>query len=113
MKIYREDAKQVHPVPSHVYSPKYGVESPYDNGAPGWASGRATSPDLFETDIGYESEIVDDYFPAMPEDGSDIPLGATAQNNFQPIKWLYCSVCYERVKSTETGSHVCEVSDGA
>lgn len=86
MKIYKEQAKQAHPVPSRVMSPR--------------------GP--FPEHLFYEPEIVDDYTPAMAEDGSELPMGATAQNNFQAIKWLYCSSCYEKVKATETESHVCE-----
>lgn len=67
----------------------------------------------FPDHLFYEPEIVDDYLPAMNEDGLGIPEGATAQNNFKPIKWLYCGVCYEKVKSTETENHVCGVEDGA
>ena len=113
MKVYREQAKQVHPIPSRVYGPTYGMPSQYDNDAPGWASGRSSSPHLFEHEVWYESEIVDNYLPAMPEDGSDQPVGATAQNNFQAIKWLYCGTCYEKVKANETANHICEVSNGA
>lgn len=86
MKIFREQAKQVHPVPSRVTAPR--------------------GP--FPAHLFQEPEIVDDYMPAMSEDGSELPIGATAQNNFKPIKWVYCSSCYEKVKSTETESHTCE-----
>ena len=86
------------------------MPSSYDAGAPGWASDRASSPWLFEG-VDQEPEIVDNYMPAMPEDGADVPIGATAQNNFKPIQWLYCGNCYEKVKSTETANHTCEVGD--
>ena len=90
MKIYREQAKQAHPIPSRAYAPR--------------------GP--FPVDLFREPEIIDNYEPAMNEDGSGFPEGSTAQNNFQPIKWLYCGVCYERVKASETEGHVCEVTDG-
>lgn len=86
------------------------MPSSYDADTPMWAGSRASSPWLFQ-DVDRESEIVDDYMPAMPEDGLDSPIGATAQNNFKPIQWLYCSACYERVKSTETANHTCSVDD--
>jgi len=86
MKIYREQAKQTHPVPTRAHSPR----GPFP-------------PELFA-----ESAIVTDYQPAYSEDGSEHPVGGTAQNNFKPIKWLYCGTCYEKVKSTETATHVCE-----
>ena len=86
MKIFREQAKQAHPVPSRVMAP------------------RGPFPDhLFD-----EPDIVDDYMPAMSEDGSEFPVGATAQNNFKPIKWVYCGSCYEKVKASETAAHICE-----
>lgn len=113
MKIYREEAKQVHYIPPRVYSPRYGYMSSYDVDSPAWSTRRSSSPDLFDSSIGEESTLIDDYMPAMPEDGMDVPVGATAQNNFQPIKWLYCSACYEKVKATETDNHTCEVDSGA
>lgn len=70
---------------------------------------RVTAPrGPFPAHLFEESEIVDNYMPAMAEDGLESPIGATAQNNFQPVKWLYCSACYEKVKATETSSHICE-----
>lgn len=86
MKIFREQAKQAHPVPSRVTSPR--------------------GP--FPAELFREPDIVDDYIPAMAEDGAEFPEGATAQNKFKPIKWLYCAVCYEKVKASETTAHVCE-----
>lgn len=87
MRVRQYEAKQAHYVPKRAYYPR-SLEQLLDTYA-------------------QQPEIVYDYEPAMPEDGSEMPDGATAQNNFQPIKWLYCSVCYEKVKSTETSAHVC------
>lgn len=88
MIIRSYEAKQAHYVPKRAYYAR-------------------TLEQLLDTYQG-QPEIVYDYDPAQPEDGSEYPDGATAQNNFQPIKWLYCGTCYEKVKSTETASHVCE-----
>lgn len=84
--MYKEQAKQGHPVPASVIAPS----GPFPR-------------ELFK-----EPHIVDDYEPAMNPDGINIPLGATAQNDFKPIKWVYCSSCYERVKAAETENHTCE-----
>jgi len=86
MKITRVDAVQAHPIPTRAHAPR----GPFP-------------PELFR-----ESEIIYDYEPALNEDGQNSPLGATAQNNFRDIKWLYCGTCYERVKESDTASHVCE-----
>jgi len=83
--ITRIAAPQAHPVPdkvTHAYGP--------------------FSPELLR-----EPEIVV-VTPAFNEDGSDFPLGATAQNNFKPPRYLRCGACFTRVLETETADHVCE-----
>lgn len=77
---------QGHPVPSQVTRPK----GPFP-------------PELFA-----DPEIVVDYDPAYSEDGMDFELGATAQNNFKPPRWLRCYDCHERVREDETELHSCE-----
>lgn len=89
MRVTRKPAIQVHPVPSSVQAPR----GPFP-------------PELFR-----EPEIITDYFSENSEDGSNLPLGATAQNNFKPERWLRCSVCLSRVLSTETEKHVCDIED--
>jgi hypothetical protein len=89
MKVYREQAKQVHPVPKRVHSPRGPF--PYE---------------LFS-----ESAIVTDYVSAMAEDGSELPEGGTAQNNFKRLEWLYCGLCYEKVRADRTATHVCPTPD--
>ena len=86
MRIFKVNAIQAHPVPNRV------------------RPARGPFPDeLFE-----EPEIVDDYFPELDEDGSEIALGATAQNNYKPVKYYRCKVCDERVSEYELGDHECE-----
>lgn len=89
MRVTRKPAIQVHPVPSSVQAPR--------------------GP--FPAELFREPEIVTEYFSEAAEDGSNMPLGATAQNNFRPERWLRCSVCFSRVLSTETEEHECEIED--
>lgn len=85
MRVIKHQAKQIHPVPDRLVEPK----GPFPR-------------ELFS-----EPEIVYDT-PAYSEDGSDMPLGATAQNNYHPPKYLRCSECLVRVLESETANHVCE-----
>jgi hypothetical protein len=86
MRISKRQAVQVHPVPSMAVNPK----GPFPR-------------EIFE-----EPEIIDDYSPEYAEDGGNFPLGATAQNNFTPPKYLRCALCLVRVLETETEDHTCE-----
>jgi len=86
MRVTKRNAVQVHPVPKTMMDPK----GPFPR-------------ELFD-----EPDIVVDYEPQDNEDGSNFPLGATAQNDFKPIRYLRCSVCLVRVLETETQDHVCE-----
>lgn len=83
--ITRIEAPQAHPVPkkvTHAYGP--------------------FSPELLR-----EPEVVV-VAPAFNGDGSEFPLGATAQNNFNPPKYLRCAYCMVRVLEAEAEDHVCE-----
>jgi hypothetical protein len=60
-------------------------------------------PELFA-----EPEIVDTYKSALDEDGSSFPLGATAQNSFNPPKHVRCALCLARVLESEKDQHICE-----
>lgn len=84
MKTTRIKARQAHPVPNKVINPV----GPFP-------------PELFR-----ETRVVDDYKPALNEDGSDEHLGATAQNNYKP-EYLYCGDCGAQVLSTQTNDHNC------
>lgn len=86
MKIINKQAVQVHPVPQHITEP-YGP---------------------FPSEVLKEPEVIYEYTPALSEDGSDFAPGATAQNNFNPPRYLRCRVCMVRVLEDETESHVCE-----
>lgn len=86
MRVSKHQAVQVHPVPSIATDPK----GPFPR-------------ELFK-----EPDIIDDYEPEYAEDGANFPLGATAQNNFKPPRYLRCAVCLIRVLESETQNHVCE-----
>ena len=86
MRVTNYQAKQVHPFPDKITSP--------------------VGP--FPPELMAEPEIIYDYDSAFSEDGSDFELGATAQNNYKPPKYLRCSVCLSRVLETETKNHICE-----
>lgn len=64
MKITRVKAVQVHPVPKRVHEP------------------RGPFPDhIFD-----EPEINNDYEQEAPETGTNFEMGATAQNNYKPVR---------------------------
>ena len=86
MRVIRNQAVQVHPVPTTIVDPK----GPFPR-------------ELFDG-----PEVITDYEPAENEDGSNLPLGATAQNNFNPPKYLRCARCFARVLESETKDHKCE-----
>ena len=85
MKITRVKAIQAHPVPEKAYQAK----GPF--------------PDhLFR-----ESKIVFDYESENDENGNNFPLGATAQNNFKPPRYLRCKSCLTRVIEEDALLHKC------
>lgn len=86
MRVTRQAAVQVHPVPATVRQP----QGPF-------------ARELFK-----EPEIIYDYEPQINEDGTGFEPGSTAQNNFKPPKVLRCSQCLARVMENETSTHICE-----
>lgn len=86
MKITRVQAIQVHPVPQRVQEPI----GPFPE-------------HLFD-----EPEIVSDYQPEDDEGGADFQLGATAQNNYRPVKTYRCRTCHAKVAAQYLETHVCE-----
>lgn len=85
MRVTKKQAVQVHPVPDRVMDPV----GPFPH-------------ELFR-----EPDIIVDYRQHASEDGSDYALGATAQNNYKPPKYLRCAACLARVLETETDDHMC------
>ena len=88
MHVIRQvDTFQGHPVPDRVVRP----QGPFP-------------AELFRQEpVNYE------YEQAYAENGENFRMGATAQNNFEPPKWLRCYDCHERVREDETQNHECEV----
>ena len=62
----------------------------------------------FPSELYAQAPVNYEYDQAMPEDGSNFPEGATAQNNFEATVWLRCYDCHARVRDTETEQHECE-----
>ena len=91
MKIVTRKAVQAHPVPDRVLEPR----GPFP-------------PEMTVGNPASEPDIIYDYEPAYSEDGSDYLPGATAQNNYRPLKFLRCAVCSERVREDETEHHICK-----
>ena len=86
MKITRVKAVQAHPVPDRVHEP------------------RGPFPDhIFD-----EPEINTEYSSEDDEAGINFEPGATAQNNYKPVKYYRCKTCQVRVTYEGTETHVCE-----
>jgi hypothetical protein len=62
----------------------------------------------FPRELFNERPVVDNYEPEMSEDGGNLPLGGTAQNNYKQPRTMICSHCDERVLENKTGDHICE-----
>jgi hypothetical protein len=84
-RVERIQAPQAHPVPKHAHFPR----GPFP-------------PEMFA-----EPTVITEYPGAYPDDGSNLDVGTTAQNGFKSTRWLRCAECFDRVKETETESHVC------
>lgn len=97
--VERHKAVQVHPFPKHGIRPQ-GPFPPEMQGYEPYSGNQAH--------ILAEPKLVREYPYAENDDGRDFELGATAQNNFKPLRYLRCSECYERVREDETDFHVCE-----
>jgi hypothetical protein len=88
MRVTQVDAIQVHYIPSRPYAARDIDE--------------LLPRELFTTEITEEYESADD------EGGSHLAPGATAQNNYNPIKFYRCRHCNGRVGEDELDLHVCE-----
>ena len=86
MRVERIATRQGHPVPATAHSPK----GPFP-------------PELFAS-----GPIISDYVPQGDNGGESMPLGATAQNNFQPSRWFRCKLCAEHLRESEVMDHDCE-----
>lgn len=85
MRIQRIPTKQGHKVPDTAHSPR--------------------GP--FPAELYSSQPVVTDYVP-VESGGPDLPLGATAQNNFKPnVRWFRCNDCDELVSEHELETHTC------
>ena len=82
MRIERIQTKQGHPVPKSAHNPK----GPFP-------------PELYKP-----TEVITDYIPF----DVDIPVGATAQNDFQEPKIFKCRFCQQFVYEHKIPDHICE-----
>lgn len=86
MKVTRVKAIQAHPVPDRVHEP------------------RGPFPDhLFD-----EPEVQSEYESEYDEAGVNFEPGATAQNNYRPVKYYRCRNCHARVSQLNLDTHTCE-----
>lgn len=86
MRIERIATKQGHAVPSAAHAPR----GPFP-------------PELF-----YAAPIVSDYEPQNDSGQPELPLGATAQNNYRGTRLFECSDCGATLTEQETYAHDCE-----
>jgi len=86
MRIERIATRQGHPVPATAHAPK----GPFP-------------PELFQND-----PVVTEYTPQPDGGQEEIPLGGTAQNNFQAIKWFRCKICSTVISEHEVPGHPCK-----
>ena len=81
-RVTRVQAYQGHRTPDHGYYPSFGFE--------------ADTPTVIEN----------------PGDVDDTPIGATAQNGMQEVKFYLCRGCEAVVREDEIETHRCEDQDG-
>lgn len=91
MRIRQVFAEQAHYVPDKPHYPR----GPFP-------------PELYR-----RPEIVSDAEPQPDGGGPVIPEGATAQNNYTPLKWYRCRACLEPVREDDLENHYCEVDADA
>jgi len=83
--VQRIATKQGHPVPSTSHAPR----GPFP-------------PELYA-----RPEIVTDYTPV----DQVIPIGGTAQNNFNPPRMFQCSYCNMLELEKDISNHICREDD--
>jgi hypothetical protein len=96
--VTKHQAIQAHYVPSRVYYPN--LEFDDDDNLDVLSILDATVTQEPEINIEYESEAA--------EDGANIPVGGTAQNNYAEVRTFKCRLCSARVKEFDLDAHECE-----
>lgn len=85
-RIVRVPVYQGHPVPSRPHAPR----GPFP-------------PDLRAT-----TGVNTDYAPQSDSGEPDLPVGATAQNGFEAVKYFRCRFCDGVLREEELDDHYCE-----
>lgn len=86
MRIQRIPTKQGHSVPSAAHAPR----GPFP-------------PELY-----HAKPVVTDYVPQSDSGEAELPVGATAQNNYKPVsRWFRCNDCDELVSEADLDIHDC------
>lgn len=98
MRITKHQAVQAHYVPSKVYYPNLDWDEDDNLDIMG----------LLDAHVTREPEINIDYESEAAEDGANMPIGATAQNNYTEVKMFRCRDCSARVRKDDLEFHVCE-----
>jgi hypothetical protein len=86
VKVERIAAKQAHWVPSQAHAPR----GPF-------------SPELFQ-----HTPVVWDYTPQGENGDVEEPIGATAQNNYRPLRHFMCRDCDTVMTEHEIYDHDCD-----
>lgn len=61
----------------------------------------------FPNELFTHPPVVTDYQQVSGNGGPEIPLGATAQNDYKALKWFKCKSCADVIKESELTRHVC------
>lgn len=65
----------------------------------------------FPPELYARAPIVYDNEPQPDGGGAVIPEGATAQNDYKPLKWYRCRYCLEAVREDELDTHWCQADE--
>ena len=98
MRITKHQAIQAHYVPSHVYYPDLEFDDD-DN---------LDVLSILDAGVTREPEINTEYESEAAEDGANVPVGGTAQNNYTEVRLFRCKACSARVKEFDLDFHECE-----
>ena len=85
-RIIQVPVFQGHPVPDRPHAPR----GPFP-------------PELLR-----RPERAADVEPQPDGGGESLPMGATAQNNYRPVRWFRCRDCSEVLAEADLDDHTCE-----
>lgn len=98
MRIYKVKAVQAHYVPPSVYYPDLDFDED-DN---------LVIDGLLDPGLQNHPEVVEHGDTEGFEGSSNLPDGATAQNNYKPGKMYRCKFCKARVTEDDLDIHECD-----